>query len=257
MWGWGILHQYLSECAPFLFSFLFLVGPSSPFPLSKSDRVLRQVLCTYLRVLLNSRPSYQVPWGWGDRPATTSVFCVPTPCLDGPLVSHFVSLLCHSRLGGERDILLTPTYHIARVFPAPSPGQPSPVPPFCTLGGGAFSPHGPPLSSWPSLISHTLVTAHLSLSCPSGWLLCPHSPCLSSPPFSVSLPTFPGNPGPHSLPGLFFTPLSPVSWLMPSPVLILNNYQIYQWGERRHVRVVLASQSCGPTGCPLPVHSVG
>lgn len=172
--------------------------------------------------------------------------------------SHFVSPFYHSRLGGERDLLLTSAHHIvARVFPAPSPGQPSPTPLFCTLGGGAFSPRGPPLSLWPSLASHTLVTSHFSLSSPSGWLLSPHSPCLSSPSLFCASPSLPGDPVPHPLLGLFFTPLSPVLWRMPFPVLILNNDQIYQWGERSCVRVVPASQSQGQTGRPLPVPSVG
>lgn len=102
-----------------------------------------------------------------------------------------------------------------------------------------LSPCGP--ASSPTRLPPTF--PHFSL-----WLASlPHSPCLS-PPFlclsPLSLAILPPHP-PHT-PGLFFTLLGPVSWLMPSPVLILNNDQIYQWGEKRCVCVLC-----------LPVRAVG
>lgn len=98
-------------------------------------------------------------------------------------------------------------HHIARVFPAPSPGQPSPVPPFCTLGGGAFSPHGPPLSLWSSLLSHTSVTSHFPSLLPLAGFSPPTVPASLLPPSSVSLPLSPLQHCPSFPPwALFYSP---------------------------------------------------
>lgn len=128
------------------------------------------------------------------------------------------------------------------------PAQDSPLrsPHFVLWGEGPslpmahLSPRGPASSSPTPRLPPTF--PHFFL-----WLASlPLQPLpLFSLPFLCLSPSLPCNPAPHFLPGLFFTPLGPVSWLMPSPVLILNNYQIYQWGEKRRVRVVLASGAVG------------
>lgn len=114
-------------------------------------------------------------------------------------------------------------------LPCPSPqAQDSPLlsPPFCILGGGAFSPHGPHLG--PILSKYPWPSPSLSAS---GWLLSLPPPCLSPlPPVSVPLPllTPTSQPPPWAL---FYSPsMFPLPWLMPS--LVLDNYQIYQRGER-------------------------
>lgn len=141
-------------------------------------------------------------------------------------------------------------------LPCPQPRTAHSGPPFSTLGEGPslpvapLSPCGPASSPTPSLPPTFPSLLPLAGFSP------PTAPA-SLPPFSVSLPSLPRDPALYSLPGLFFTPLSPAPWLMPFPVLILNNYQIYQWGERSCVFVVLASQCQGQMVHPLPVPSAG
>lgn len=170
-------------------------------------------------------------------------------------LSHFLSL--SFQVGWRKRPTIDLIHHVARVFPAPSPGQPSLVPHFVLLGEGPSLPMAPlspcgPVSFPTPRLPPTF--PHFSL-----WLASlPLQPLpLFSIPFLCLSPSLPCSPAPHFLHGLFFTPLGPVSWLMPSPVLILNNYQIYQWGEKRCVCVVLASQSCGQMGCPLPAPTAG
>lgn len=169
-------------------------------------------------------------------------------------LSHFVSLFCHSRLGGERDLLLTSTHHgAAHIFPAPSPEQPTLAPHFVLWGEGPslpvalLSPCGPASSPTP-----WLPPTFPSLLPLAGFS--PPTAPASLPPFSVSLPSLPHDPALYSLPGLFFTPLSPAPWLMPFPVLILNSYQIYQWGERSCVLLCLPASAGGRRGtrCQCP-----
>lgn len=142
-------------------------------------------------------------------------------------------LLCLSRLGGEGNLLLTSTPPPRPSLPCPrSPGWPPPGPPILYSGEGALSPRGPHRGPNPS---------EDLLPPPSRdflWLASLPAPCLClSPLFSVSLFLALSSPRPpSSLPGLFFTPPQPR--LMPS--LVLDNYQIYQWGERSGVCVVLA-----------------
>lgn len=112
------------------------------------------------------------------------------------------------QVGWRKRPTIDLSHHVARVFPAPSPGQPSPVPPFCTLGGGAFSPHGPPLSSWPSLLlPHTSVTSHFPSLLPLAGFSPPTAPASLLPPFSVSLSLSPLQPRPSFPPwALFYSP---------------------------------------------------
>lgn len=105
--------------------------------------------------------------------------------------SHFDSLLSFQVGWRKRPTIDLSHHHVARVFPTPSPGQPSPVPPFCTLGGGAFSPHGPPLSLWPSLLSHTSITSHVPSLLPLAGFSPPTAPASLLPLSSVSLPLSP------------------------------------------------------------------
>lgn len=104
------------------------------------------------------------------------------------LPSSLTSSLCPSRLGGERDLLLTSATTSPVSSLPPSPGQPSPVPHFVLWGRGLLSPWPPSLLVAQSPRPH-LGHLPLSLTSPSGWLLSPHSPCLSSPSlFCVSPP---------------------------------------------------------------------
>lgn len=133
-----------------------------------------------------------------------------------------------SRLGGEGNLLLTSPPHIAHLFPAPqAQDSPHQSPHFVFWGRG-------PLSPWPHLGPCPLNLSPASPPPPSGWLLSPTFPRTPSPPslFCVTVPlpllTPSSQPPLRPLPGLFFTPPHPR--LMPS--LVLDNYQIYQWGER-------------------------
>lgn len=193
------------------------------------------------------------------------VFCVTVSssvlaCMAGSLVCLPLSL-CLTFLSFQVGWRKRPTIDLNPPrrrphLPCPQPRTAHSGPPFCTLGGGAFSPRGPPLSLWPSLLSHTLVTSHFSLSSPSDWLLSPHSPCLSSSLFCVS-PVSPSRPCPlFPTWALFYSP-------QPRPLADaisgsnseqLSNISV---GREKLCLVVLASQCRGQTGHPLPVPRAG
>lgn len=123
----------------------------------------------------------------------------------------------------------------------PSPGQPLQAPHFVFWGRGPLSPGPPP---WPHPLKVFPVP---SLSLP----LAGFSPCPLPLPFSSlfcdSVPLLLLTPTSQPPPwALFYSPsTSPQLWLMPS--LVLDNYQIYQWGERS-VCVVLAFWTGGVGG---------
>lgn len=103
---------------------------------------------------------------------------------------------------------LTPPHRPSLPCP-PSPGQPSPVPPFCILGEGPSLPMAPPWPLPPQFIS-CLPTSPLWLASLSNLPPDPLSPSLFSVSLFLSLSS-PLPPGPLCAPSLgsFLLPLTP------------------------------------------------
>lgn len=167
----------------------------------------------------------------------------PVPVCLRVSVSFFLCLQVGWRRKPTTD--LTPPTSPISSLPPPSPGQPPPVPPFCILGEGPSLTAAPPWPSLPQLISCLPSSSPLA-----GFSPRPPGPPL--PPLSFlcvysSLLLAPSSPPPPSpLPGLFFTPPHPR--LMPS--LVLDNYQIYQWGERSVCCACVLAAGCGRALAP-------
>ena len=191
-------------------------------------------------------PCVSAPFGFFLCRCLSVSACASLPAVSLSSVSF---LLCLSRLGGEGNLLLTSTPPHRPSLPCPpSPGQPTPVPLILYSGGRG------PLSPWP----RPLKLSPASLPLFPLWLASLPAPTPAPPrPLPLSSLSFVcvcSSPSPHpchpapSL-GSFLLPLTP--WLTPS--LVLDNYQIYQWGQRSRVCVVLALWTQGVSRTVFPV----
>lgn len=144
---------------------------------------------------------------------------------------------------------LNPTTSPISSLPPKPRRAPSSPPNFVFSGEGPSLPLAPTLAPPPQSISGPSLCPHpLLASLPPTPPLPPSPPLSSLFCVSVPLPLLPLLPSP--LPGLFFTPPQrPPPWLMPS--LVLDNYQIYQWGERNGVCCACFLDWKGGKVCPV------